>query len=48
MGDTEAGRRFVANTPEEVKLLEDLVSEEAIGRKGRVSHQDGRNLFVPA
>ena len=40
-------RRFVANTPSDRMLLEDFVSIEEVGRKGRVKHVNGRNLFEP-
>jgi acetyl-CoA C-acetyltransferase len=47
VGRSKAGRRFVANTAEDRTVLEGLVSEEAVGRTGWVSHQDGRNVFDP-
>jgi acetyl-CoA C-acetyltransferase len=48
VGRTDAGQRFLANTPEDRELLEGLVAEEAVGRRGRVTHRDGGNLFDPA
>jgi acetyl-CoA C-acetyltransferase len=48
LGRTDEGRRFVANTPEDRLLLEAFVAAEEVGRRGRVSHRDGRNLFDPA
>jgi acetyl-CoA C-acetyltransferase len=40
-------RRFVANTASDSTFLEDFTAIEAVGRKGRVRHIDGRNLFEP-
>jgi acetyl-CoA C-acetyltransferase len=48
VGSTLAGRRFVANTPDERALLEAFVAVENVGRAGRVRPVDGRNLFEPA
>jgi acetyl-CoA C-acetyltransferase len=47
IGRLEAnGRRFVANTPAgDAAMLEALVSEEALGRRGRVRSEGGRNVF---
>jgi acetyl-CoA C-acetyltransferase len=39
--------RFLANTPGERSVLEELMRREAIGRSGSVSSGDGTNLFVP-
>jgi acetyl-CoA C-acetyltransferase len=41
------GRRFMANTPDDPKLLHDMVARDLIGEVGRVTHDDGRNIFVP-
>lgn len=41
------GRRFMANTPEDPKLLQDMVDRDLIGGTGRVTHDNGRNIFVP-
>jgi acetyl-CoA C-acetyltransferase len=48
LGRTAAGRRFVANTPDERAFLEDFVAVENVGRRGRVRCVDGRNRFEPA
>jgi acetyl-CoA C-acetyltransferase len=48
LGRTQAGRRFVANTPDDRALLEAFVAVENVGRGGRVRAQDGRNVFDPA
>jgi len=45
MGRLEDGRRFLANTPKDRSLLEGLMTEEAIGRSGVLTYQDGRNWF---
>ncbi|MEA2625195.1 MAG: acetyl-CoA C-acetyltransferase, partial [Candidatus Binatota bacterium] len=41
------GRRFLANTPEDRRLLESMTIDEAIGRTGEVTSADGRNRFDP-
>jgi acetyl-CoA C-acetyltransferase len=48
LGRTEAGQRFVANTPDDRDTLEAFVAVENVGRSGRVSFRDGRNRFEPA
>ncbi len=49
IGRDAAGRRFVAQTPEDPGVLCDLESREGVGRTGVVGpHPDGvRNLFIP-
>jgi acetyl-CoA C-acetyltransferase len=47
IGRLHDDRRFVANTPSDRTLLEDFTALEAVGRKGRVRHIDGRNVFEP-
>jgi acetyl-CoA C-acetyltransferase len=47
VGRTDEGRRFVANTPEDRKLLEDFVKVEEVGRAGLLRREDDRNLFFP-
>jgi len=39
------GRRFVANTSREPKVLADLLAREAVGRRGQVRCEEGRNVF---
>jgi acetyl-CoA C-acetyltransferase len=48
VGRLEDGRRFLANTPESRAVAEALATDEAIGRKGSVSHSGGVNLFDPS
>ena len=48
VGRTDAGRRFVANTPADRQLLEDFVAVENVGRSGTLRHADGVNVFDPA
>lgn len=48
VGRTDAGQRFVANTPDDRGLVEDFVSVENVGRVGRVRSIEGRNVFDPA
>jgi len=49
LGRCEAdGTRFMANTPPDRSLLETLVREELVGRRGRLEAAgDGRTLFLP-
>ncbi len=48
LGRFENGKRFIANTPEDAALLEDLVSRESVGRSGSVAFQDGHATFRPS
>jgi acetyl-CoA C-acetyltransferase len=48
IGREADGARFVANTPPDRALLEDLEAEEAIGRPGTVTSVAGSNVFVPS
>jgi acetyl-CoA C-acetyltransferase len=43
----ENGRRFLANTSEDVRLLDDLQEHEGLGRSGVVQTQNGCNWFIP-
>lgn len=47
VGRLEAGGRFLANTPAEREVLEDLCAREGVGRQGRVAVEGGRNVFHP-
>jgi acetyl-CoA C-acetyltransferase len=49
VGRDAAGRRFVAQTPDDPETLLDLEAREGVGRTGTVGpHPDGvRNLFIP-
>jgi len=47
LGRLEDGRRFLANTPHDRSLLEGLMTEEAIGRSGMLTYEDGRQSFAP-
>jgi acetyl-CoA C-acetyltransferase len=48
VGRLDDGTRFLANTPADPALLEGLMREEGVGRKGHVSVENGRNIFRPA
>ena len=48
IGRLASGARFIANTPDDRASLEALAAEEAIGRKGRVSGEDGAHTFDPS
>ncbi|TVQ50048.1 MAG: acetyl-CoA acetyltransferase [Gammaproteobacteria bacterium] len=44
----DSGARFVANTPAgDPAACQALMTDDAIGSRGRVSPQDGRNTFIP-
>ncbi len=45
VGRLDDGRRFLANTPSDAALLDALVREEAIGRRGRVASDGETNRF---
>jgi acetyl-CoA C-acetyltransferase len=47
IGRLDGGERFLANTPPDRDLLEAFAAREEVGRRGRVRHVDGRNLFEP-
>ena len=47
IGRTSDGTRFMANTPNDPGLLEDIESREFIGAVGTVSNDGTRNVFVP-
>jgi acetyl-CoA C-acetyltransferase len=46
-GRLDDGQRFIANTPEDSGLLREMVERDMIGAAGRVTHHDGRNVFLP-
>jgi acetyl-CoA C-acetyltransferase len=48
IGRLDDGRRFLANTPADRALLDGLVREEAIGRRGRVASDGETNRFDPS
>ncbi|MEZ5729337.1 MAG: acetyl-CoA acetyltransferase [Burkholderiaceae bacterium] len=48
IGRLDGGERFIANTPTDAAVLADIQGSEFIGRRGRVSNDGERNLFVPA
>jgi acetyl-CoA C-acetyltransferase len=43
-----SGERFIANTPANKTVLQDLQDRESLGRAGAVKHSDGLNVFYPA
>jgi acetyl-CoA C-acetyltransferase len=45
IGRLEGGERFLANTPADRDALDAFAAREQVGRRGRVRHVDGRNLF---
>ena len=47
IGRLEDGSRFVANTPAERAVMEDLMAKEGLGRTGTVRHEGGKNIFTP-
>ncbi len=46
-GRLEDGRRFVANTPDDHALLEDMTRHDYLASSGTVSNVDGQNSFAP-
>ncbi len=49
IGRTANDARFIANTPNDRKLLESMTEREMIGTPGNVTQtDDGRNIFTPA
>jgi len=47
VGRLDDGRRFLAELPADRAALEDFEAREGVGRRGRVTHADGRNRFEP-
>ena len=47
-GRLRDGRRFIANTPSDARMLQEMVDNDLIGATGRVTHTDARNIFVPS
>lgn len=47
VGSTDAGERFIANTPKDPDTLNALVTAEAVGRTGTLSATDATQLFTP-
>ena len=39
------GRRFIANTRKDAKLLQAIVDTDMLGATGQVAHADGKNIF---
>ena len=48
LGRTQAGERFLANTPDDRASLEAMLASEAVGRIGKLSSHDGHNRFEPS
>jgi acetyl-CoA C-acetyltransferase len=46
-GRLRDGQRFIANTPPDQGLLREMVERDMVGVRGRVTHRDGCNVFVP-
>ena len=47
MGLLDDGRRFIANTAQDPDLLAEMVANDYMGAKGRVTSNDGLNVFAP-
>jgi acetyl-CoA C-acetyltransferase len=41
------GQRFIANLSDDPAALWDLQNRDSLGRPGRVTQAEGRNLFTP-
>ncbi|MGE0667830.1 MAG: acetyl-CoA acetyltransferase [Sphingomonadales bacterium] len=48
IGRQSDGTRFVANTPADAAVLNDLVERDGMGRPGTAVSHEGRNVFTPA
>lgn len=42
------GERFIANVESDQRVLDDFVAQEGVGRSGKVTHREDRNIFTPA
>ena len=42
-----AGRRFIANSPEDASLLRDMTEQDYLGATGTVTSKEGLNVFRP-
>lgn len=47
IGRIKDGKRFIANTPEDRTLIENLTSSDALGIGGSVRQEKGLNIFSP-
>ena len=45
LGRTDAGSRFLANTPDSLEFLEAFVAQEQIGARGQLKVREGMSLF---
>ena len=48
LGRTQAGDRFLANTPDDRDSLEAFLTSRDVGSVGKLSSHDGHNRFEPA
>jgi hypothetical protein len=48
LGRTQAGERFLANTPDDRTSLEGFLAKEGVGCIGKLSSHDGHNRFEPS
>ncbi len=47
VGRLESGERFLAHTPQDAAILEEMVTREAVGRRGSVQAASPVNIFTP-
>jgi acetyl-CoA C-acetyltransferase len=47
-GRLENGSRFVANTPSDQSVLQDMITRDQLGRSGTLTSDGKRNVFTPA
>jgi acetyl-CoA C-acetyltransferase len=47
IGRLSGGKRFIANTPGDRNLLENMASSDALGRQGHIRQKKGLNIFSP-
>jgi len=46
-GRLENGTRFIANTPNNKDLLNDMTKSEYLNKKGFVNNKNSKNIFEP-
>ena len=47
-GRLSDGRRFIANTPDDPTLLQNMIDQDFMGAEGKVTNSEGKNVFEPS
>ena len=47
-GRLSDGRRFIANTPDDPTLLQNMIDQDFMGAEGKVTNSEGKNIFEPS